>query len=420
MSYSAPSIGPTGLTINGYQDILAYLLSGFQGIYGSTVYLGNDSADYQLLSIIALIAADCNNALELVYNNQSPVTAIGAGLSALVALNGLQRLAASYSTCQVVISGTAGAVINNGVVGDINGNLWNLPPTVTIGGGGTVTVTATAQQTGSINITAPNQIVNIVEGLTSGWAGVNNNSYVASVGQPVETDSQLRVRQAQSTELPSETLLAGTIAAVLAVPGVTRINNSPVLGVDGTPSINNFTGSTDDWGNPAHSITVVVDGGDPTAVATAIFNNRGIGALTNGDVSGSPVAGTTTINITDPDSGIVTPISFIQPPVAVPIYVIVNAHPTAGGSLTSSQITAIENGVAAYLNSLQIGETVSFGELVQAAASSVNSDPSVPIVSIRSPLYFGTSASPSTSTDVPVDFYQVASGSTANITVNSV
>jgi hypothetical protein len=419
MSYAAPSVGPTGLTINSYQDILAYYLAGFQSIYGSTVYLGNDSADFQLLSLIALVAADANNALELAYNQQSPTTAIGAGLSSVVANNGLQRLAATFSTCQVVLTGTPGAVINNGVVGDINGNLWNLPPVVTIGGGGTVTAIATAQVTGAINITAPNQIVNI-ETPTAGWTAVNNNSNVAVAGQPVETDSQLRERQAESTELPSETLLAGTIAAVLAVPGVTRINNSPVLGTDGTPSINNPTGSTDDWGNPAHSITVVVDGGNTLAVATAIFNNRGIGALTNGNVSGSPVAGTQTINVTDPNSGIVTPISFIQPPVAVPIFVIVNGHPTAGGSLTTAQIAAIQNGVAAYLNSLQIGETVSFGELVQAAASAVNPDPSVPVVSIRSPLFFGISASPSTSTDVAIAFYKVATGSAGNITVNSV
>jgi hypothetical protein len=193
-----------------------------------------------------------------------------------------------------------------------------------------------------------------------------------------------------------------------------------VLGGSGTPSINNPTGSTDSWGNPAHSITVVVQGGTAAAVALAIYNNRGIGALTNGNVSGSPVSGTQTVNITDPNSGIVTPISFIQPPTSVPIFVIINAHPTAGGTLSAGQILAIQTGVVNYLNGLQIGETVSFGEMVQAASTAVNPNPLVPVVSIRSPFYFAITPSPSSSTDITIPFYEVASGVIGNIIVNSV
>ena len=417
-SYTPPYVGTSGLVINSYQQILNYIVSGFQSIFGLNVYLGNDSADFQMLSILALLASDGNNLALLVYNQSSPTTAVGGGLSLVVALNGLQRLVPTFSSCLVTFSGTAGTVVNGGVVQNaVTGDLWNLPPATTIGSGGTVTVTAQAQQIGAVNALA-NQLTIINSGLTAGWTSVTNGSNVPTLGTPVEADAALRTRQAVSTELPSITISAGTIAAILATPGVTGINNSPVLGSNGTPSYENFTGGTDSWGNPAHSVTFVVAGGTNLAVATAIYNNRGLGVLMNGDISGSPTSNTVTVDVTDPNSGIVTPVSFLRP-ATIPIYVSVNAHPVAGGTLSSAQIAAIQAAVAAYLNTLGIGEVVSYGEVI-AAAASVNSNPSIPAISIRNPLYLGTAASPSTSTDIPINFYQVATGSTANVSVTSV
>jgi Baseplate J-like protein len=410
MSYAAPSVGPTGLVINGYQDILDFYLDGATAIFGSAQYFGNDSWLYQLMANVAITAADANSALQLAYNQQSPVTAVGAGLSTIVAVNGLQRLSASYSTCQVVLSGTAGTVITDGEVSDINGNIWNLPPSVTIGSGGTVTVTATAQQTGAINITAPNQIVNIYSGQTAGWTGVNNNSYTATLGEPNETDSQLRVRQAQSTELPSETLGAGTIAAILAVPGVVRVNNNPTLGVDGTTSFENWTGSTDDWGNPGHSISPVVQGGDPVAVATAIYNNRGLGVLTNGSTGGTLV----TEDITDPNSGIVTEINFATPQ-EMNVFVTLTAHVLNGGSETVLA-PLIKAAIVAYIESLPIGAIVSYGELV-AAANSVNTIPLTYSVRTLEFCASATTCTPSASTDIALEFYQVPVSATGDIVV---
>jgi hypothetical protein len=41
MSYAAPSVGPTGLVINSYQDILDFYLDGATAIFGSAQYFGN-------------------------------------------------------------------------------------------------------------------------------------------------------------------------------------------------------------------------------------------------------------------------------------------------------------------------------------------------------------------------------------------
>ena len=394
MSYSPPIVTSAGLSIPSYNDIFQLYADGFKSIYGQTVDLDNSSSDAQLLSILALSASDCMQAIQLAYNNRSPVTAIGAALDTLVKLNGLARKKASFSTCLVVLTGTPGTVINNGVVRDINGNNWDLPGTVTLDGGGTATVTAVCETPGAINITASGQL-SIIFTPTAGWSSVNNGSNVAVVGQPVETDAQLRGRQAISVELPSITILAGTIAAIAATLGVTRYN-----------VLENPTNATDANGLPPHSVSAVVEGGTDLDVATAIFNNRGIGPLT---------FGTTTVNVVDPNSGIVTPISFIRPSL-VPVYVVVNAHLLSGG--TSAALTAMGAAIVNYLNSLQIGERVNYASLV-AAAMSVNPNPSAPIVTVES-LFLDTAPAPSTTTDISMLYTQVASGVSGNITVNPV
>jgi uncharacterized phage protein gp47/JayE len=392
MAYSAPFIGPAGLSIPSFQDILDLYVSQFKAIYGQTIDLDNSSPDFQLMSVIALAAADAAQAVQLDYNNRSPATAIGAALDTLVKDNGLTRKAASASTCTVTLSGVVGSVVINGQVRDINGILWNLPASVTIGGGGTVDATATCTVLGAINALV-GQITGIATP-TAGWTSVTNAT-PATLGQAVESDAQLRARQAVSVELPSITILAGTIAAIAAVPGVSRYN-----------VLENNTGATDAFGNPPHSVTAVVEGGTNLDVATAIFNNRGIGPDTNGTV---------TVPVTDPNSGITMNIHFDRP-TSVPIFVIANVHLGPGG--TTATLTAVKTALVAYLNGLQIGEVVTYGSLV-AAAMSVNPNPLVPIAWVRS-LFFARTATPTTITDVALLFTEVAQGVTADITVNSV
>ncbi len=50
MSYTPPSISATGVTIPRYQQIMGYLTAQAQAIFGSDIYLGSDSADYQMMS----------------------------------------------------------------------------------------------------------------------------------------------------------------------------------------------------------------------------------------------------------------------------------------------------------------------------------------------------------------------------------
>jgi uncharacterized phage protein gp47/JayE len=278
-------------------------------------------------------------------------------------------------------------------VKDLSGYLWSLPASgVTIGAGGTVIVTATCQTAGNI-AADPATLTGIATPL-AGWVSVTN-SQTASPGLPVETDGKVRARQSISVALPSNTMLAGTIAAIAQTPGVSRYN-----------VIENPTGTVDAFGTPAHSITAIVEGATDAAVAQAIYNNRGIGCATNG---------TTTVNVTDAFTQQTLPIGFSRPSYT-PIFVSLSVHAMTG--YTSATTTAIQNAIAAYLNSLQIGEAVVLSELYGAALT-VRPNPEQPMFSIRA-LTLGTSATPTGTSDVTLDFDAVAQGVAANVVITSV
>ena len=372
MAYEAPSITSAGLTIPSFSDILNDLIAQAQSIFGQNIYLGNDSADYQFLSIVALKISDNMNAIQLAYNNRGPLTAIGSGLDGVIANNGLIRKVPSYSTCNVNVTGTPLTVISNGVVQDTDSNnLWDLPSPITISAGGSINVTATCQALGAI--TAGVGSLSQIMTPTQGWSSVTNAA-AAIAGQPIEADSQLRSRQAVSTMLPSETLFAGTVAAIASLEGVTRYQ-----------CYENYTGSTDSNGCPSHSIYCVVEGGTEAAIAQAIYNNKSTGCGT---------WGTTTVTVQDQNfPGITAAINFYLP-TYMQINVVVNVHLLSGG--TTATLTAIKTAIVNYLNSLQIGVGLSLSTL-EAAAVAVNPNLSSPIFSIQS-ITAGAQGGVSTST----------------------
>ena len=411
MAYFPPFIGPSGLSLPQYQDYLGLYTSAWLSIYGPGEYLGIDAAGYQLCSMFALSMNDLGNAVQQDYNNRSPVTAVGAALDTDVAYNGLVRKAASYSTCPVTITGTA-TVISNGKVQDSvpqQGYLWDLPPTVIIPSGGSITTVVTCEVIGAVN--AITGQINLIATPTAGWVSVTNAS-PATLGQPVETDSQLRTRQAISTELPSITLLAGTAAAVAAVPGVVDslcLENPTGSAITTWP----LPSSVPSWYGPPHSVTCIVEGGTLLDVATAIYNNRGIGPLTNG---------TTTQPVVDPYTGATFDVGFYLP-TFVPAYVVVNAHaltPAFNSAVEAAIVTAVVN----YLNGLQLGGTISWGALMAVAMSQAG-NLEVPIYDVTDLYVSLTQTSPpfafTTDADIPMSNpWDTAEGLAANVQVNSV
>lgn len=325
------TIDANGISAPSLEDIRAYFVAQYQGIYGSDVYLEPDSQDGQWIGIIATAVHDANAMCVSAYNAFSPAGAQGEGLSRMVKINGLDRHVASNSTVDLLIGGTAGTVITNGYATDDAGNRWVLPASVVIPVAGQITATATASEVGAIAAVA-GAVANIGTP-TRGWQTVTN-LLAAVEGDPVEKDAELRKRQAASTELPSQTIFEGLVGAVAAVAGVTRYG-----GVD------NDTDATDANGIPGHSFSLVVEGGDATTIAETIYAKKGPGAGTYG----------TTSEIVTDTYGVPHTISFMRP-TNVPVTVEITLDALTG--YTSNIGAKIKQAVADYINGLEVGDEV--------------------------------------------------------------
>lgn len=394
MAYFAPYIDASGLHIPGYTDIVDDLVSEAKRIFGDDIYLENDSMDYEYISVIALKMYDTLLSVMYAYNSRSPATAVGSGLDTVVKINGLKRKSASYSTCVVTITGTPQTVIKAGEVQDIAGNNWKLPENITIPASGELDTTAVCTTIGAI--TALIGDINKIATPQLGWMSVTNK-VKAVEGQPVETDAELRERQAVSTALPSQTLLEGTIAGIIAVKGVTRQR------IYENDTNDNSITDNNPYGLPAHSITAVVEGGTDENVAEQIYLRKGIGCYTNG---------TTKVEVIN-KYDITTPIRFYRP-TYIPIYVTVNIKKYTG--YTDNIPNIIKNNIIDYLNSLNIGDDLSVS-LLWNATLTANPVLTSPIFSVLN-LIAGKNSVEQNTTDIEINFNEVVQGNIENIIVN--
>lgn len=329
-------IDAAGFHFPDYPTVLAQLQADYRTIYGADVYLASDSQDGQWLAIQAQSLYDTFALASAIAAGFSPSYATGALLSMMVKINGIRRKTSSFSTVDLRVVGQVGTTITNGLAEDVNGNRWALPATVVIPSAGEITVTASAVATGATPAQA-NTITKIATP-TLGWQTVNNAA-AATAGAPVERDAELRARQRVSTALPSLTVFEGTIGAVANLAGVTRYRG-----------YENDTKVTDANGLPANSISIVVEGGDATEIATAIGRRKTPGTYTNG---------TTAVTVLD-KFGQPNTIRFFRPTTA---QIKVEISVTAGTGYTSAYTTQIRNAVLAYINGLGIGQPVQLSKV---------------------------------------------------------
>lgn len=324
----SPTISSTGISAPSYSDIYASLQASYQAIYGADAVLLPSSQDGQWLAVIAQAISDNNNAIIAAYNNMSPSTAQGAGLSSVIKINGLARDIPTNSTVPVEIVGSAGTIITNGLVSD-GTNQWALPASVTIPIGGSIVETATCATQGSITTIAGAVTLQIVTP-TLGWQSAASTE-AATPGAPVETDAALRQRQASSTALASQTILEAIVGNVENVSGVQAVK-----------SYFNDTNTTDGNGLPPHSISLVVKGGDSVAIATAIAQKKSPGTATYG----------TTSEIIVDSNGVPDTINFYIP-TQVTILINITIAPLTGYVSTTG--TAIIAALVAAVNNAGIG-----------------------------------------------------------------
>lgn len=383
-------IDSTGYHTADYPTFLAFVQQSYQGIYGSDVYLGADSMDGQWTAILAQALYDTAQLGQGVYNSFSPVSAQGTGLSRNVKINGLKRGIPTNSTVDLTIIGVTGTIITNGIAVDILNQQWVLPSPVSIPFSGTITVTATAQDPGAIQAE-----VNTITGIftpTQGWQTVNNAD-AATPGAPVETDGQLRARQAVSTANPSLTVLEGTYGAV-----------ANVSGVEYTAVWENPAATSDANSQPSHSILVVASGGTIPDIAQAIQIHKTPGTY---PWSGPTYGGSNQSQVVYDSHGVPITIGFFQPPEPAEIGVQVTLTPGTGW--TTDFETTIAAQVSAFINALGIGAGAQFGGFVRIIPlySQVYVPNYVPTMYTITSIEIQINAGGFSSSDIAINFVQL-------------
>ena len=385
----APSVNAAGISIPSYNDILQSLVAIFQSIYGSDIYVAPDSQDGQWLAALSQAINDSNQACVAVFQAFSPSFAQGTGLDSLVKLNGLMRLIPTNSQAVGNVVGVAGTQIVNGVVVDESGNLWNLPALVTIPPAGTIAETVTAQVSGSI--VAPIGTINGIYTPQLGWQSFSNTS-AATIGNPVETDGALRIRQAESTSLPAQGLKGSLYSNLANLTGVTRVF-----------VYENETGVTDGNGVPAHSFVAIVEGGQVAAIVNVIAIQKPPGIQSYGSTSET---------VYD-QYGLPTIINF-DVLTEVPIYFAIRIIKLNG--FTTSTLTAITNALVAFINNLPIGESVYTSQCEAVASLGGQTIGNTFYIDI---FYLGTAPSPTTSTNLAIAYNAAAQLVATNVVITS-
>jgi uncharacterized phage protein gp47/JayE len=389
MTTLACTVSSTGITAPDYADILAELQNAYYSIYGADSDLDADSQDGQFIAILAQAIYDTNQIAIAVYNAYSPATSQGTALSSVVKINGIERQSASNSTDVVTLMGVAGTVITGGQVGDnlSQGTIWNLPPSVTIPDSGTIDETVTCAEQGDIQF-APGSLTVILTP-TRNWQSVTNIG-PNSPGNPIESDATLRQRQAQSTALPSLSIIEGIYGAVAAISGVSELQ-----------IYENQTDITDGNGIPPHSIAVVVLGGDIQTIADTIALKKTPGTNTYGDIS----------VLTVDQNGVPLTINFTELE-QVPLFVTVTLNPLSG--YTSLIGEEIQTAVASFINSLLSGEDSYLARLYSPANLGGTGDGATFVVT---GIVQGTVSGDQAAADIDATYEQQFTCTTDNVTI---
>lgn len=377
----------TGLVVSRLDERIAELTADFQAIFGNDIVLDPNSPDGQLLGVFAESLNNLDQLLEQVYGMLDPNSATGSVLARLVQLNGIKALGGTASTVVLTLGGQMGAVVNAGSLfhSTVTNTIFSTDATVTIPASGTIMATATATIQGAL--AAPAGSVTAIDTPRFGLQSATNAAD-AILGRNPETDGQLRLRRAQSTAYPSQTIREGIQAGLANLSGVSQArvyeNDKPIV----DPAT----------GQAANSIYAVVLGGSNQDIWNTIYLKK---------TGGIPTLGAQLGNGYD-SLGNPHPISFDRP-TATNIYVVINVSQRSG--FPADGATQMKNALIAWAaTNYNIGQEVIQSDMYEPLAA-------IPSKSITS-LFIGTAPSPTTSTPIATAYNALATFLFANIVVN--
>lgn len=195
------SFDGNGLVIDRLADIKADMQTNLRSVFGDGINLAETSPFGILIGVMAERYSLLYELLEAVYQASFPNTAFGVYLDELVALNGITRDAATFSTVSLTFTRSNGT--NDGdvtvplgtQVTDPNSPtvIWSTDAAGTIlDGTDIVAIPATASEVGPIG--ALTGVLTSMTSIPTNVASVTNPAG-ATEGRAEETDSELKVRR---------------------------------------------------------------------------------------------------------------------------------------------------------------------------------------------------------------------------------
>jgi len=268
--------GDAGIQVPTEPAVLVGTTADINTAFGGGVNPDLATPQGQLATSQAAIIGSRDAQMLALFNSFDPAYASGRAQDALGRLYFLTRLPAIPTVVQVVCTGQSGVVIPQGsIVPDASGNLYSASVSGTIGSVGNVVIQFASLTAGPIQCAA-GSINGAPYQTIPGWDTATNPSNGVT-GQFAEGRAAFEARRAQSVTINSLNSTQSVRAAVLQVAGVIDcfVYNNPTAA---TATVFGVTVA-------ANSLYVSVSGGDPTAVATAIWSKMPPGCAYNGATS---------------------------------------------------------------------------------------------------------------------------------------
>ena len=352
-------ITSSGLIVPDTSTVLDQVTQDFKNALGQELDTTPETPQGRL---IQLMTDYRTNTLALNALNANQINlryATGRFLDAIGAFYGVERIFATPTRVLASVTGVANTVIPQGSQAQTTaGDVFYAENDITIGVNGTATGYFLSLEVGQIpcEVNTLTQIVNAV----LGWETINNSSS-ATIGTDVESDTDFRIR-IQNSRYNGISLLESIKTKV------SQIDNVKSLW-----AYDNYTNASITYEGvsiPAHSICVVVDGGQNSEIARALFEVKtggtGYTAITDQDVEETVIDGA---------FGVPYVVTFNRPEVVdFKVAVQVKNVNYSGSDLVSDVKQAIinwANGLVEGVDGLKIGQDVSPFEISAAISDQI-------------------------------------------------
>lgn len=288
-------IDETGVQTQGQAEIFDELAEAVKdpAVWGPNADTRANSNIGRMLNTLAERESAVQSALETLLLYLFPSAAPGYHLDLIAMLTGVERQGATYALSasgQVTTTGPttvpAGAIVRNmRTLQD-----WVIDADVVAAGAGDYAATIRGRETGVLDFLASDSWSIVTPALNWSTFEATADLDPEDAGTERETDAELRIRR-NLAQLAAGNDFDAIVAGVEQVTGVTYVGG-----------LNNRSSSTVD-GVPGGAIEIVVDGGDDTEIAQAIYDRL---------PPGTEAFGTTYVDITT-RLGDPLPVGFTRP-----------------------------------------------------------------------------------------------------------